>query len=357
MPIRINPLAMQDILACAFSRSAFDAITYYTGLHAGAKRFSLHNGEQPVSPASTLDDNRALTTIGSSANEFPTNIFTSPSRGITMLSGPAPITIRATGVPTDKLATFFRVYCGSGSNIGLMDVPVALTQGPENCVLTKLDGFVANEVLAVTDLRMRVRTEGSFCFNYALANQLLRLLTRSNPGQYGLYGAVLFGWGGCPNAQYATDQAGTTTSMSSTGYPTVESMGKVADLIVTLHSGPVPANCNVDPGPVVWTNQVSNDASNNTGVNIFEVSGSTVSTNRGFTSVCSAAGEITHMRIVKSEKIWTDPTDSLLYNYPRLAMQAAVGTAPGMVTVSDSLAEVGKSITLNEFSMVFDPNF
>lgn len=296
----------------------------------GINKLQFCHGDFPASTSTTISATDTLT-AGTAPNNFTifngTN-WSVPSEGVTILASAISGLIKSTGLPAGAAISFVRLFSNS-SSVPIFDIPVDIAKGADNAVLSKISGIVANEQIALKDIRMKIVTKGDFSFNNALASAILRHIVGNANTLIGYYGALMFGQG------YVYD----------TGAGTIAS-----PLIMDIYDGTIiPESANMEPtGTLLWRKQISDGSGAQP--NIFSISGTSVTLSSSQSANAIATGTPKYLRVYKNGV--TTPGG---LNYPKLVLQIPIGNGVGFASIDRTTVTSGQSVSLNDVSFIIQP--
>ncbi len=290
----------------------------------GISRVQLCHGEFPGSTSTTI----SAANILSDNNAFAGTNWSVPSEGVSILASPISCLIKSTGLPANAAIGFIRLL-NNNSTAVIFDVPVDISKGADNAVLSKISGIVAGEQITIKDLRLKIATKGEFSFNNALAAYLMRSILGNVNLSIGYAGALLFGFG------YVINQTGTPTA---------------APMIMDIYDGAtIPESANLEPtGTLLWRKQIS-DATMAV-PNIFSISGTSITLNSPQSANAVASGVPKYVRIYKNGITTADGS-----TYPKFVLQMPIGSGVGYASIDRTTIVSGQSVSLNETSFVLQP--
>lgn len=290
----------------------------------GINRVQLCHGEFPGSTSTTISAANVL----SDNNAFAGTNWSVPSEGVSILASPVSCLIKSTGLPANAAIGFIRLL-NNNSTAAIFDVPVDISKGADNAVLSKIAGIVAGEQITIKDLRLKIATKGDFSFNNELAAYLIRSILGNVNLSICYGGALMFGHG---------------FVLSQSGAPTA------APLIMDIYDGSIiPESANLEPtGTLLWRKQISDVAM--AVPNVFNVSGTSVTLNSSQSANAVASGVPKYVRIYKNGITTADGS-----TYPKLVLQMPIGSGVGYASIDRTTIVSGQSVSLNETSFVLQP--
>lgn len=317
MAINTNTAYVGSLINTVFSTSppmATNAIS----------RVQLCHGEFPGSTSTSI----SATNILSDGAIFAGTNWSVPSEGVSILAFPVSCLIKSTGLPASAAIGFIRLLNNDMTSV-IFDVPVDISKGADNAVLSKIAGIVAGEQITIKDLRVKIATKGEFSFNNSLAGYLIRSIIGNVNLGIGYGGTLMFGHG------FVLNQSGTPTA---------------APLIMDIYDGStIPESANLEPtGTLLWRKQISDVAM--AVPNIFNVSGTSVTLMSSQSANAVATGVPKYLRIYKNGITTSDGS-----TYPKFVLQMPIGNGIGYASIDRTSIVSGQSVSVNETSFVIQP--